>query len=643
MADSTGSIAFIGATRFQGHWDATRNDGTSSSGATTYATLLVDGGYHSSTNLTASQGDYWQVNTDGTTSINSVATWTTNDWVIYSGSAWMKLDFEDTMASVVVGDTSAIEVFHLTSSNDKQILFVTGNAAAGTVQHSGSTNFVFDYVNTRIGVGVAAPGATLDVDGDAIFNESGADKDFRVESDGNANMLFVDGGSNRVGIGTGTPGADLEIKAEHPKLLFQASETSGHGDGSIVFKSTDGTQLAWIRADATSNALNHLVIAAGTDENDLIVDGTGKVGIGVQDPDHQLEVFSTSEQQKWSYDADSFATLHVADASHTTLATGESGNLTLDVAGDLSLDAGGGDVIFLDDGTEIGRLTNSSSDLVVKSAVSDKDIIFKGNDGGVAVTAMTIDMSEAGRVGIGCTVPEHKLSVTGTLGIGGATTIAGSNRLNLYSTSNYVYGSASGLLLNADGGSIYLWSSNGVRVADDVKLYLGSSSESYIEYNEDGNDRMIISGSKDGLEISGSAIFLDSNAVVSGSAAGGGSYLAVDTTGKMVLTASSGGTVTIANDADNRIVTAVGDGTINGEANLTFDGSTLTVSGDIVPGSDSSKNLGSATVRWANIYTGDLHLKNDRGDWTIVEEEDYLCVINNITGKKYEMLLKEIE
>jgi len=73
-----------------------------------------------------------------------------------------------------------------------------------------------------------------------------------------------------------------------------------------------------------------------------------------------------------------------------------SGDLTVDVAGDIVLDADGGDVIFKDAGTEIGRITNSSSDLVINSAVSDKDMIFKGNDGGSTITALTLDMSAAG-------------------------------------------------------------------------------------------------------------------------------------------------------------------------------------------------------------------------------------------------------
>ena len=67
-----------------------------------------------------------------------------------------------------------------------------------------------------------------------------------------------------------------------------------------------------------------------------------------------------------------------------------------------------------------------------------------------------------------------------------------------------------------------------------------------------------------------------------------------------------------------------------------------TTAGHIVPAADVTYDLGSVAKRWRNIYTGDLHLKNDRGDWTIVEEETYLSVINNKTGKVYKMVLEEV-
>ena len=59
-----------------------------------------------------------------------------------------------------------------------------------------------------------------------------------------------------------------------------------------------------------------------------------------------------------------------------------SGDLTIDVAGDMFLDAGGGDIQFLDDGTSLFVLSNSSSDVILRTIVTDKDMIFKGNDGG---------------------------------------------------------------------------------------------------------------------------------------------------------------------------------------------------------------------------------------------------------------------
>jgi hypothetical protein len=42
------------------------------------------------------------------------------------------------------------------------------------------------------------------------------------------------------------------------------------------------------------------------------------------------------------------------------------------------------------------------------------------------------------------------------------------------------------------------------------------------------------------------------------------------------------------------------------------------------------------------MYTGDLHLRNERGDWTIIEESDFLTITNNKNGKRYKFVLEEI-
>jgi|LULS01.1.fsa_nt_gb hypothetical protein len=71
--------------------------------------------------------------------------------------------------------------------------------------------------------------------------------------------------------------------------------------------------------------------------------------------------------------------------------------ITLDSAGDIVLDAAGNNVTMKSGGTAIGDFSNSSSDFVVTASVQDKDIIFKGDDGGSAVTSLTMDMSAAGK------------------------------------------------------------------------------------------------------------------------------------------------------------------------------------------------------------------------------------------------------
>jgi len=93
--------------------------------------------------------------------------------------------------------------------------------------------------------------------------------------------------------------------------------------------------------------------------------------------------------------------------------------ITLDSAGDIILDADGADVIFKDGGTAILTFTNSSSDAVITSGVQDKDIIFKGDDGGSAVTALTLDMSEAGAATFNDKIIATELDISGNIDIDG--------------------------------------------------------------------------------------------------------------------------------------------------------------------------------------------------------------------------------
>ena len=97
-----------------------------------------------------------------------------------------------------------------------------------------------------------------------------------------------------------------------------------------------------------------------------------------------------------------------------------SGDLTVDSAGDITLDSDNGAWRFKDDGTSVFQIARDSNTSVnLFSAISDADLIFKGNDGGSTIEAMRIDMSEGGLVGIGNSSPSSQLAGAANLVIGG--------------------------------------------------------------------------------------------------------------------------------------------------------------------------------------------------------------------------------
>jgi len=109
----------------------------------------------------------------------------------------------------------------------------------------------------------------------------------------------------------------------------------------------------------------------------------------------------------------------------------------------------------------------------------------------------------------------------------------------------------------------------------------------------------------------------------------------------------------MSNGSNNRVLTATGTDAMNAEANLTFDGSELNVTGHVVPGANDTYDLGESGNVWRNLYTGDLHLSNEakkegnavdgtKGNWTIQEGAEDLYLFNNKSGKKYKFKLEEV-
>ena len=154
-------------------------------------------------------------------------------------------------------------------------------------------------------IGIVQFGDNASSNSGEIYYDHGADT-FSFRTAGSVVMTLDSDG--KLGVGTTDPGADLEINAEHPQLLLRSSDANG--DGTIKFKSLDGTQLANIRCDTTSNALNHFGISAGSGEDDLVVHSSGRIGIGDTAPGTALQISA----------ADAYLTL-----KNTTAENGEGG------------------------------------------------------------------------------------------------------------------------------------------------------------------------------------------------------------------------------------------------------------------------------------------------------------------------------
>ena len=115
----------------------------------------------------------------------------------------------------------------------------------------------------------------------------------------------------------------------------------------------------------------------------------------------------------------------------TTIAL-SSGDLTIDVEGTIILDGdeAGATVHFKDGGTHWGSIYRSDSNFNIESETSDKDIIFKGNDGGSVITALTLDMSEAGAATFNDKITAVGTSVFTSLDISGNIDVDGTTNLD---------------------------------------------------------------------------------------------------------------------------------------------------------------------------------------------------------------------
>ena len=266
------------------------------------------------------------------------------------------------ISAVAEGDFSA-------SNNATKLSFKTAASETATEKMSlssaGLLTIADDLVikdGGTIGVASDADSITIAANGVVTFSQS------PVFPDGSLAVvdLDIDGATD---IGAGLADADLLLVDD--------------GAGGTNRKTAMSRVKTYIADVTLTTAAQTNITSLGTltalTVDDVAVDGKVITMTGSTDDTAVLTVATNGALTLETTDtAAAAANIQItADGTFEVDAT----TITLDSAGDIVLDAGGNDFNFKASGTEILRITNSSSDVVVKPTVDTKDIIFQQYDG----------------------------------------------------------------------------------------------------------------------------------------------------------------------------------------------------------------------------------------------------------------------
>jgi fibronectin-binding autotransporter adhesin len=309
----------------------------------------------------------------------------------------------------------------------------TASAASATASANSATAAAasYDQFDDRY-LGSKSSAPTVDNDGDALVIGAlyfdSTSNSMKVYSSGGwvSAGSSVNGTSNRFDYVVGTnSGSYTDSSTTTFPCTYDAGFVDIYLNGVKLVVGTDvtatsGTNVVLASAAATGD--NICIVGYGTfnlasfsvgEANDVDLTGNANNAILAFDTTDSrfeptltptLTSLTTTGNVSVGGNLDVTGSFDMSDANITNIGsialdtiTDDGGTITLDSSGDIILDTGGDDILFKVGGTDFGSITYNNSNLLLKSSVSNGDIIFTGNDGGSSVTALTLDMSEAGR------------------------------------------------------------------------------------------------------------------------------------------------------------------------------------------------------------------------------------------------------
>ena len=316
------------------------------------------------------------------------------------------------------------------------------------------------------------------------------------------------------------------------------------------------------------------------DSNTLFVSASNnRVGIGTITPATPLEIFQAGTQLQLSYNASDNATFEVDDNGYLYITP--SGGKTV-IKNDLIVrdDVSNDTVVQIYDSSDDGVISGYANNSITTTIHANGSTFFNGGNVGIGTntpnTLLEISASTGSQLKLTNTTAkaaEFTVAANGDLTINptGSVTIDSSLLVN----GNTTLGDASGDNLTINGTVISI--PNDININSN-HMFLDQSTKFVGIGTNTPEHHLSVSGN---VGISGSVNLKNPT---SGSLAGAGSYLGLDINGNIILTSSAGGAgavSAVANGADNRVATFSSADALNGEANLTFDGTDLGVSAKI--------------------------------------------------------------
>ena len=212
------------------------------------------------------------INTDGSNPDGDAILHIKNDASSSKDSSVVRIENEQNGANDVTG----LELYNSgTGATAKWDVYIPASGSTDLRIKNNGTDRITIQNDGDVGIGNTSPTAKLDVDGSAIFNESGAAVDFRVESDGYQYMLFVDGSADAVGISTTSPKSTLDIQGSMGiKVTTITSATTLDQTHNVVLCNT-GSYTVTLPAAASNTGKVYYIKNIDNDGDNINIDGNG--------------------------------------------------------------------------------------------------------------------------------------------------------------------------------------------------------------------------------------------------------------------------------------------------------------------------------------------------------------------------------